>query len=82
LEIDAKYAVYLERQNRDIARFRSDEERLLPADLDYRTLRGLSHEIRQKLDRIRPRTLGQAGRIEGMTPGALTLLGALLRRQA
>jgi tRNA uridine 5-carboxymethylaminomethyl modification enzyme len=82
LEIDAKYAVYLERQNRDIARFRSDEERLLPADLDYRTLRGLSHEIRQKLERIRPRTLGQAGRIEGMTPGALTLLGALLRRQA
>jgi tRNA uridine 5-carboxymethylaminomethyl modification enzyme len=82
LEIDAKYAVYLERQNRDIARFRHDEERQLPDTLDYRTLRGLSHEIRQKLERIRPRTFGQAGRIEGMTPGALTLLSALLRRPA
>jgi tRNA uridine 5-carboxymethylaminomethyl modification enzyme len=81
LEIDAKYAVYLERQQRDIERFRKEEHRVLPDDLDFSEVPGLSHEIRQKLLLIRPRTLGHAGRIEGMTPTALTLLAARLRRR-
>jgi tRNA uridine 5-carboxymethylaminomethyl modification enzyme len=81
LEIDAKYAVYLDRQQRDIERFRNDERVELPGDLDFLTITGLSTEIRQKLALIRPRTLGHAGRIEGMTPTALTLLAARLRRR-
>jgi tRNA uridine 5-carboxymethylaminomethyl modification enzyme len=81
LEIDAKYAVYLDRQQRDIERFRNEEHLALPEDLDFSKIRGLSHEIRQKLLMIRPRTLGHAGRIEGMTPTALTLLAARLRHR-
>jgi len=82
LEIDAKYAVYLDRQAADIAAFRRDESLDLPASLDYAALEGLSHEVKQKLAAIRPRTLGQAGRLEGMTPAALTLLAAHIRRMA
>jgi tRNA uridine 5-carboxymethylaminomethyl modification enzyme len=81
LEIDAKYAVYLTRQQRDIERFRSDEQLAFPIDLDFAHVKGLSHEIRQKLQLIRPPTLGHAGRIEGMTPTALTLLAAQVRRR-
>jgi tRNA uridine 5-carboxymethylaminomethyl modification enzyme len=81
LEIDAKYAVYLTRQKRDIERFRNDEQLTFPADLDFARVKGLSHEIRQKLLLIRPPTLGHAGRIEGMTPSALTLLAAQVRRR-
>ena len=80
LEIDAKYAVYLGRQNADIASYRRDESFALPDQLDYLTLPGLSHEIRQKLQALRPGTIGQAGRIDGMTPVALTLLVAHARR--
>jgi tRNA uridine 5-carboxymethylaminomethyl modification enzyme len=80
LEIDAKYAVYLDRQAADIAAFRRDEELELPAAIDYAALKGLSNEVRQKLQAIRPRTLGQAGRIDGITPAALTLLLAHVRR--
>jgi tRNA uridine 5-carboxymethylaminomethyl modification enzyme len=80
LEIDAKYAVYLDRQADDIAAFRRDEELELPQGLDYEELGGLSNEIKQKLRAVRPRTLGQAGRIDGMTPVALTLLLAHVRR--
>jgi tRNA uridine 5-carboxymethylaminomethyl modification enzyme len=74
LEIDAKYDVYLDRQAADIAAFRRDEGLDLPPDLDYADVRGLSNEARQKLASVRPRTIGQAGRIDGMTPAALTLL--------
>jgi tRNA uridine 5-carboxymethylaminomethyl modification enzyme len=74
LEIDAQYAGYLGRQDADILAFRRDEDRTLPADLDYRQVIGLSNEVRQKLEAIRPRTLGQAGRIEGVTSAALTLV--------
>ncbi len=74
LEIDAQYAGYLDRQDADIVAFRRDEGRALPAGLDYGAVNGLSNEIRQKLERIRPATLGQAARIEGMTPAALTLI--------
>src|ERR1700726_1757194 len=80
LEIDAKYAVYLDRQAADIAAFRRDEGLELPEGIDYAALGGLSNEIKQKLQAVRPRTVGQAGRIDGLTPVALTLLLAHLRR--
>jgi tRNA uridine 5-carboxymethylaminomethyl modification enzyme len=81
LEIDAKYAVYLDRQAADVAAFRRDECLELAVDVDYALIRGLSNEARQKLEAIRPRTIGQAGRIDGMTPSALTLLAAHVRRK-
>jgi len=80
LEIDAKYAVYLDRQAADVAAFRRDEGLELPDDLDYATMAALSWEVRHKLQSIRPRTIGQAGRIDGITPAALTLLAAHIRR--
>jgi tRNA uridine 5-carboxymethylaminomethyl modification enzyme len=74
LEIDAQYAGYLDRQDADIVAFRRDEGRALPASLDYGAVVGLSNEVRQKLAAIRPATLGQASRIEGVTAAALTLV--------
>jgi len=79
LEIDAQYAGYLDRQEADIIAFRRDENRLLPPGLDYGAVAGLSTEVRQKLERIRPTTLGQAARIEGVTAAALTLILAHVR---
>jgi tRNA uridine 5-carboxymethylaminomethyl modification enzyme len=81
LEIDAAYDVYLSRQAADIAAYRRDESLELPEGLDYAALPGLSNEAKQKLQSIRPRTVGQAGRIDGITPAALTLLVAHLRRK-
>jgi len=81
LEIDAKYAVYLDRQAADIAAYRRDDTLELPDDLDFSALPGLSHEVRQKLAAHRPRTIGQAGRIDGITPAALTLLVGHVRRK-
>jgi tRNA uridine 5-carboxymethylaminomethyl modification enzyme len=80
IEIDARYAVYLDRQAADIAGFRRDEALAIPESLDYRPMSGLSAEIRQKLSAVRPRTMGQASRIEGVTPAALTLLASCIRR--
>jgi len=80
LEIDAKYDVYLSRQAADIAAYRRDEALELPESLDYLQLPGLSIEVRQKLHSARPRTIGQAARMDGVTPAALTLLAAHLRR--
>jgi tRNA uridine 5-carboxymethylaminomethyl modification enzyme len=74
LEIDAQYAGYLDRQEADILAFRRDEGRTLPGGLDYAAVIGLSNEVRQKLEAIRPATLGQAARIEGVTAAALTLV--------
>jgi len=74
LETDAKYAVYLDRQAADVERFRRDEAAQLPELLDYEGIPGLSNELRQKLGQVRPRTLGQANRIDGMTPAALALV--------
>lgn len=74
LEIDAQYAGYLDRQEADILAFRRDEGRALPAGLDYGAVIGLSNEVRGKLEAIRPGTLGQAARIEGVTAAALTLV--------
>jgi tRNA uridine 5-carboxymethylaminomethyl modification enzyme len=80
IEIDAKYDVYLSRQAADIAAYRRDESFELPDEFDYATLPGLSNEMKQKLQAHRPRTIGQAGRIDGITPAALTLLVAHARR--
>jgi tRNA uridine 5-carboxymethylaminomethyl modification enzyme len=74
LEIDAQYAGYLDRQDADVLAFRRDEGRALPSSLNYGAVIGLSNEVRQKLETIRPMTLGQAGRIEGVTSAALTLV--------
>jgi tRNA uridine 5-carboxymethylaminomethyl modification enzyme len=82
IEIDAGYAGYLDRQAADAEAFRRDEDLRLPADLDYATIGGLSNEVRGKLTNVRPLTLGQAARIEGVTPGALTALLAYVRRRA
>ena len=82
LEIDAKYDVYLNRQAADIASYRKDEALGLAEDLDYSAIPGLSNEVRHKLTTHRPRTIGHAGRLEGVTPAALTLLVAYLRRGA
>ena len=74
IEIDAGYAGYLDRQAADAEALRREEALALPVDLDYAAIGSLSNEVREKLMLVRPRTLGQAGRIEGMTPGALTAL--------
>jgi tRNA uridine 5-carboxymethylaminomethyl modification enzyme len=81
LEIDAKYAVYLNRQQADVESYRRDESLVL-SDIDYATVAGLSNEARHKLQTHQPGTVGQAGRIDGMTPAALTLLVAHLHRQS
>lgn len=80
IEIDAKYAVYLDRQAEDVARFRRDEMLAIPASLDYEGIPGLSHELKQKLGSVRPRTVGHANRIDGMTPAALALVALHARR--
>lgn len=80
VEIDAVYASYLDRQTQDAEALRREEGLSLPADLDYAAIGALSNEVREKLALIRPLTLGQAGRIEGMTPGALTALLAHVKR--
>jgi len=79
LEVDSQYAGYLDRQDADILAFRKDEGLRLPAALDYRAITGLSTEAALKLGRIRPETLGQAARIDGVTPAALTLVLAHVR---
>ncbi len=80
IEIDAKYDVYLSRQAADVAAYRRDESFALPDDFDYGALPGLSNEVKQKLKTHRPRTIGHASRIDGVTPAALTLLVAHIRR--
>jgi tRNA uridine 5-carboxymethylaminomethyl modification enzyme len=81
LEIDAKYDVYLKRQIADVDAFRRDEGLVL-SDIDYNLVPGLSNEARSKLAAARPRTVGQAGRLDGLTPAALGILAAYLRREA
>jgi tRNA uridine 5-carboxymethylaminomethyl modification enzyme len=80
VEIDAGYASYLDRQAGDAEALRREEALALPVDLDYAVIGGLSNEAREKLSVVQPRTLGQAGRIEGMTPGALTALLSHVKR--
>ena len=81
LEIEACYIAYLERQDGDIRAFRRDEALVLPRDLPYDTIDGLSNEVREKLSRGRPATLGQAARIAGVTPAGLTTLLRYVRRE-
>lgn len=80
LETEARYAVYLDRQDTDSARIRAEEHRSLPSDLDFENMPGLSNELKRKLENRRPRTLADAQKIEGMTPAALALILAHSRR--
>jgi len=80
LERDALYANYIERQKRDVEAMRRDETQIIPSDFDFDMIEGLSNELKSKLSAVRPSNLGQASRISGMTPAALTLLLAKLRQ--
>jgi tRNA uridine 5-carboxymethylaminomethyl modification enzyme len=80
LEVDARYASYVARQAEDVAILQREEGRSIPADVDFGEISGLSKEIVQKLERHRPATLAHAGRIDGMTPSALLLLLAHIRK--
>jgi tRNA uridine 5-carboxymethylaminomethyl modification enzyme len=80
VEIQAKYQGYIERQKEEVERHRSTENTKLPADLDYRDVRGLSIEVQQKLNQHKPETLGQAARISGITPAAISILLVHLKR--
>ncbi len=82
IEIQAKYQGYIERQSEEVARNQANEETRLPEDIDYAQIGGLSAEIRQKLARHRPETIGQASRIQGMTPAAISILLVYLKRAA
>jgi tRNA uridine 5-carboxymethylaminomethyl modification enzyme len=82
VEIQAKYAGYIERQQDEIERSRRHEETRLPVDLDYGDVRGLSIEVCQRLARHRPTTLGEASRLSGITPAAISLLMVHLKRRA
>ncbi len=81
LERDGMYAHYIARQARDVEAMRRDEAHEIPSDFDYSIVGGLSNEVRAKLTAVRPRTLAQAGRIEGLTPAALTVILARLRKE-
>jgi len=81
LEIGSRYSGYIDRQTRDIARVRAQSSRPLPDNFDYSRVRGLSNEVREKLERIRPATIGQASRIAGVTPAAVALLLVELKKR-
>ncbi len=81
VEVQAKYAGYIDRQEREIAKHAKQESLRLPEDIDYGAVDGLSHEARQKLIAARPATLGQASRLEGMTPSAVSLLLIHLKKR-
>jgi tRNA uridine 5-carboxymethylaminomethyl modification enzyme len=80
VEIDVKYEGYMARQAKDIERMRRQESREIPADFTYGELAGLAIEAREKLERLRPRTLGAAGRIEGVRPPDVALLAVHVER--
>jgi tRNA uridine 5-carboxymethylaminomethyl modification enzyme len=82
LEARLKYAGYIKRQEEEVERQRRNEETVLPADLDYATLAGLSHEVRQQLIAVRPATLGQAARVPGVTPAAVSILLVHLKKRS
>ncbi|WP_320188279.1 tRNA uridine-5-carboxymethylaminomethyl(34) synthesis enzyme MnmG [Agrobacterium rosae] len=80
LEIEASYAVYMQRQSADIVDIKRDEDRKIPDDFDFSMLSGLSNELKQKLQRARPENIAQAGRVDGMTPAAISLILALVKK--
>jgi tRNA uridine 5-carboxymethylaminomethyl modification enzyme len=82
LEVEAKYAGYLKRQHDEIERQRRNESTTIPSDFDFAAVRGLSAEVLQKLARVKPGTIGQAARIAGVTPAAISLLLVHLKRRA
>ena len=82
VEITAKYAGYIERQQDEVGRQLAQEDLAIPPDMDFASVRGLSTEARQKLSQQRPETLGQASRIQGITPAAISLLLVHLKRRA
>ena len=82
VEIRTKYAGYIDRQQEEIARLRASEDTRLPVDIDYQSISGLSKEIQLKLGNARPETLGQAGRIPGVTPAAISLLLIHLKKRS
>ena len=82
VEIAAKYAGYIERQKDEVARQLAQETLELPLDIDYANVRGLSREVQQKLNQHRPQTLGQASRVQGVTPAAISLILVHLKRHS
>lgn len=82
LEIEASYAVYMQRQSADIVDIKRDEQRIIPDDFDFSAISGLSTELRQKLQKARPANISQATRVDGMTPAAISLILALIRKSA
>ena len=80
VEIEAAYAVYMDRQTADIVQTRREEARIIPSEFDFDALSGLSNELKQKLNSARPKNIAQASRIDGMTPAAISLLLAHLRK--
>jgi tRNA uridine 5-carboxymethylaminomethyl modification enzyme len=80
-EVEIKYAGYIDRQTESVKRFKRAESSVVPEDLDYTAIKGLSREVREKLTRIRPRSLGQASRIPGVTPAAISLLSIYLKQK-
>jgi len=81
VETQLKYSGYIERQEMEIEKARRHEDTPLPEDLDYAAVRGLSNEVRQRLMDARPATLGQAGRLQGVTPAAISLLLVHLKKR-
>jgi tRNA uridine 5-carboxymethylaminomethyl modification enzyme len=81
VEISAKYAGYIERQNVEVAHQLAQENVEIPLDLDYASVRGLSKEVQQKLGQFRPESVGQASRVQGVTPAAISLLLVHLKRR-
>jgi tRNA uridine 5-carboxymethylaminomethyl modification enzyme len=81
IEIQIKYQGYIERQNREAAQFRRMEKVLVPEDMDYEAIPGLSRELQEKLKSLRPRSLGQLSRVPGVTPAALTALMVRIKRR-
>jgi tRNA uridine 5-carboxymethylaminomethyl modification enzyme len=82
VETNIKYAGYLQQQERAIERLKKAEQRMIPEWFDYKSVSGLSREMNEKLERIRPRTLGQASRIPGVTPAAVSLINVYIEIQA
>ncbi|MGE5097149.1 MAG: tRNA uridine-5-carboxymethylaminomethyl(34) synthesis enzyme MnmG, partial [Betaproteobacteria bacterium] len=82
VEIGVKYAGYIERQQAEVERQLAQERVEIPADIDYATVRGLSREVQQRLSQGRPQTVGQASRMQGITPAAISLLLVHLKRRS
>ena len=82
METEIKYSGYLDQQKKSIEKLKRAEDRVIPASFNYSTVSGLSREIQEKLTRVRPSTIGQASRIPGVTPAALSLINIYIEIQA